>query len=231
MFTIFSAGIAPGIALLSFFYLKEKYKPEPILMVLRTFIIGVLLVFPVMVLQFGIHEEMVVPSWVDAFLVSSLLEEFFKWFLLYFAAYQHIDFNDPYDGIIYGVSISLGFATAENVLYLFSNGVETAMYRAMLPVPSHALFGVIMGYYLSRGKSSEKGSIKRLFILASLFIPILFHGFYDYILFAFMQKRWLLYMLPFMAFLWWLGLRKIKYAQVASERKYRNAHTQNKTIL
>ncbi|MCF6137599.1 glutamic-type intramembrane protease PrsW [Pseudalkalibacillus berkeleyi] len=221
MITIFSAGIAPGVALLSFFYLKEKYKPEPIIMVMRTFIIGVLLVFPVMVLQFGIHEELFVAPWVDAFLVSGMLEEFFKWFLLYFAAYQHIDFNDPYDGIIYGVSISLGFATAENVLHLFSNGVETAMFRAMFPVSSHALFGVIMGYYLSRGKSAIHAHSKRWFIIGSLFIPILFHGFYDYIIFSFIQKRWILFILPFMVFLWWLGLRKIKYAQVVSEQNYR----------
>ncbi|WP_349407589.1 glutamic-type intramembrane protease PrsW [Pseudalkalibacillus sp. SCS-8] len=220
MFTILSAGIAPGVALLSFFYLKEKYKPEPILMVLRTFIIGILLVFPVMVLQFGIHEELFVPAWVDAFLVSGMLEEFFKWFLLYFAAYQHIDFDDPYDGIIYGVSISLGFATAENVLYLLSNGVETAMYRALLPVSSHALFGVTMGYYLSRGKSARSLQRKRIFIFISVLIPIIFHGFYDYIIFSFMEGEWIFFMLPFMVFLWWLGLRKIKYAQRISEQRY-----------
>ncbi|WP_408006551.1 glutamic-type intramembrane protease PrsW [Pseudalkalibacillus sp. A8] len=219
MFTVISAGIAPGLALLSFFYLKEKYKPEPILMVLRTFIIGVLLVFPVMVLQFGIYEELQVTGWIDAFFVSGFLEEFFKWFLLYFAAYQHIDFNDPYDGIIYGVSISLGFATAENVLYLLANGIETAMIRALLPVPSHALFGVIMGYYLSRGKSSEKVYSKRLFLISSLLVPIFFHGFYDYIILSLMQK-WMVFMLPFMIFLWWLGLRKIKYAQGVSQENY-----------
>ncbi|MGP4082176.1 glutamic-type intramembrane protease PrsW [Pseudalkalibacillus sp. R45] len=219
MFTVISAGIAPGLALLSFFYLKEKYKPEPILMVLRTFIIGILLVFPVMVLQFGIYEEMQVAEWADAFIVSGFFEEFFKWFLLYFTAYQHIEFNEPYDGIIYGVSLSLGFATAENVLYLFTNGVETALMRALLPVPSHALFGVIMGYYLSRGKSSDNKRVKQSFILASLVVPIFFHGFYDYIILSLM-KKWVLVMLPFMIFLWWLGLRKIKYAQDMSQENH-----------
>ncbi|WLD91850.1 glutamic-type intramembrane protease PrsW [Alkalihalobacillus sp. AL-G] len=221
MFTLISAGIAPGIALMSFFYLKDKYEPEPILMVVRTFLFGILLVFPVMVLQFGIHEEMLIPDWVDAFFVSSLLEEFLKWFLLYFAAYQQIEFNDPYDGIIYGASISLGFATAENVLFLFANGIETAMLRAFLPVQCHALFGVMMGYYLSRAKFTDSFKMKRKYIIYSLFIPILYHGLYDYII-LYHIKRWIYIMFPFMLFLWWLGLRKVKHAQHASKNIYSN---------
>ncbi|WP_257347743.1 glutamic-type intramembrane protease PrsW [Pseudalkalibacillus decolorationis] len=219
MFTLISAGMAPGIALLSFFYLKDKYEPEPIFMVVRTFLFGILLVFPVMVLQFGIHEELMVTDWVDAFVVSGVLEEFFKWFLLYFAAYQQIEFNDPYDGIIYGTSIALGFATAENVLFLFANGIDTAMLRAILPVPCHALIGVMMGYYLSRGKFSNLAKRKRIFLVYSLVIPILLHGFYDYILLYHVQ-RWIYIMLPFMLFLWWLGLRKVKHAQQASRKVF-----------
>lgn len=37
MFAILSAGIAPGFALLSYFYLKDEYDAEPVIDVLRTF--------------------------------------------------------------------------------------------------------------------------------------------------------------------------------------------------
>src|SRR5690606_27848655 len=81
---------------------------------------------------------------------ESIMEEFFKWFILFIAIYKHADFDEPYDGIVYGTSISLGFATVENILFLTANGIEFAIGRALLPVSSHAIFGVLMGYYLGK---------------------------------------------------------------------------------
>ncbi|MGG0740194.1 glutamic-type intramembrane protease PrsW [Niallia taxi] len=223
MLAILSAGIAPGLALLSYFYLKDQYESEPIGLVLRAFITGALLVFPIMFIQYVLRVEEAVPSnLLNSFITTSLLEEFFKWFILFFTAYQHIEFDEPYDGIIYGVSISLGFATVENILYLVANGVEYALGRALLPVSSHALFGVIMGYYIGKGKfTMPKGK----WIFYSLVIPFILHGIYDYILT--MQKNWLLFITPFMLFLWWLGLRKVKIARELSREhvnKYMNAN-------
>jgi RsiW-degrading membrane proteinase PrsW (M82 family) len=211
MFAVISAGIAPGIALLSFFYLKDQYESEPISMVVRTFIFGALLVFPVMVLQFGFREELLIPSWADAYIIAGLLEEFFKWFILFYTAYQHMKFNDLYDGIVYSVAVSLGFATVENVLYLFAHGLEAAIGRALLPVSSHALYGVIMGYYLGKGKFSRNRRHKTSWLCLSLVAPVLLHGTYNYILLSLLTD-WLFIMIPFMAFLWWLGLRKVKLA-------------------
>ncbi|MDL0435732.1 glutamic-type intramembrane protease PrsW [Niallia sp. SS-2023] len=223
MLAILSAGIAPGLALLSYFYLKDQYESEPIALVFRAFITGALLVFPIMFIQYVLRVEEAVPSHLlNSFVTTSLLEEFFKWFILFFTAYQHIEFDEPYDGIIYGVSISLGFATVENILYLVANGVEYALGRALLPVSSHALFGVIMGYYLGKGKFTMP---KSKWIFYSLIVPFILHGIYDYILTF--QKNWLLFITPFMLFLWWLGLRKVKMARELSREhvsKYMNAN-------
>ncbi|UPO86437.1 glutamic-type intramembrane protease PrsW [Niallia sp. Man26] len=223
MLAILSAGIAPGLALLSYFYLKDQYESEPIALVFRAFITGALLVFPIMFIQYVLRVEEAVPSHLlNSFVTTSLLEEFFKWFILFFTAYQHIEFDEPYDGIIYGVSISLGFATVENILYLVANGVEYALGRALLPVSSHALFGVIMGYYLGKGKFTMP---KSKWIFYSLIVPFILHGIYDYILTF--QKNWLLFITPFMLFLWWLGLRKVKMARELSREhvsKYMKAN-------
>ena len=129
-----------------------------------------------------------------------------------FAIYQHIAFDEPYDGIVYGASVSLGFATMENTLYLIANGVEHAFTRAILPVSSHALFGVIMGFYLGKAKfSAEKENIIFYCIHRSFFL----HGVYDFILMT--QKMWVYWMLPFMMYLWWFGLRKVKRARILSD--------------
>jgi RsiW-degrading membrane proteinase PrsW (M82 family) len=212
MIAIISAGIAPGLALLSYFYLKDQYDAEPIYMVLRSFIFGALLVFPIMFIQYILEVEAVFPSKILFTIVAvGFLEEFFKWFILFFTIYQHVHFDEHYDGIVYGVSLSLGFATLENILYLFANGVEFAFGRAILPVSSHALFGVLMGYYLGKGKFSNVVHRKK-WILLSCIIPIFLHSLYDSILISYMNWRYII--LPFMLFLWWFALHKAKKARV-----------------
>lgn len=129
--------------------------------------------------------------------------------MLLIAIYNHVEFDDPYDGILYGASISLGFATIENVLYLLSFGLDTAFMRALLPVSSHALFGVVMGYYYGRAKFSKLAKTKEMIAMA-LCAPVVLHILYNTIL-SF-KGHWIYLMIPFMLFLWWFGLRKVKLA-------------------
>jgi len=225
MLGILSAGIAPGLALLSYFYLKDEYEPEPVSFVFRTFLYGVLLVFPIMFIQHVLETEHLLKSdLLDAFFGSGILEEFFKWFILFYLIYQHVEFDEPFDGIVYGVSVSLGFATVENIFYLVANGIEHAMTRALLPVSSHALFGVIMGFYLGKAKFT-KGN-KAQWILLSLLLPILLHGSYDFILIS--LENWLYIILPFMVFLWWFGLRKVKKAKILSANHFKKQYPEQK---
>ncbi|HYK73050.1 MAG TPA: glutamic-type intramembrane protease PrsW [Pseudoneobacillus sp.] len=227
MLAILSAGIAPGLALLSYFYLKDEYETEPISVVFKTFIFGALLVFPLMFIQYIFQTEMVFQSkWLNAFVASSLMEEFFKWFILFYTVYKHVSFDEPYDGIVYGAAVSLGFASVENILYLVANGFGHAIGRALLPVSSHALFGVIMGFYLGKGKFSFNQNRKWLFL--SLFFPFILHGTYDFILLS--ETNWVYYIIPFMIFLWWLGLRKVKKARLLTSKHIENKLKFQKTL-
>lgn len=215
MLGIVSAGIAPGLALLCYFYLRDQFGTEPIRLVFRTFLFGSLIVFPIMFIQYILKTENIIISHVsEAFFSTGFIEESLKWFVIYYTAFLHVHFDEPYDGIVYGASASLGFATTENIMYLVANGLEFAIGRALLPVSSHALFGVIMGYYLGKAKfSTDK---KQRWLWLSLIVPILLHGIYDYILLS--QTYWIYVMLPFMIFLWWLGLRKVKEAHILSAK-------------
>jgi protease PrsW len=217
MLSVISAAVAPAIALLSFFYLKDKYETEPLSLVVKVYVFGVLLVFPVMVIQFGIKEELHVSLFNEAFLTGGLLEEFLKWFLVYYGAYLHEEFNEPYDGIVYASALSLGFASLENIFYLYTFGIEQALMRAVLPVSGHALFGVIMGYYLGKGKFSV-GRTRLLFLALSLAVPVVLHGTFNFLLLS-ETKYIFFYMVPFMLFLWWFALRKVRMAN-SSLKKY-----------
>ncbi|MFD0867754.1 Protease prsW [Chlamydia abortus] len=216
--SLLTAAIAPGMALLVYFYLKDRYDPEPVHMVARMFLFGALLVFPTMVLQralvLGLGESPVLYS----FVYSAGVEEFFKWFVLYFVLYKHAFFDEPYDGIVYSVAVSAGFATVENVFYALLNFVTFSdlLLRALLPVSGHALFGVSMGYHLGRAKFSQQR--EKRFLLFAICIPILYHGLFDYILL--LRTNWMFLIAVFMVFLWVRSLRKVRKANDRSSRRH-----------
>jgi protease PrsW len=212
-----AAGLAPGLALLCYFYLKDKYDQEPLSVVAKVFFSGALLVFPIMFIHYVLDtENLIASSIIESFITVGLLEEFFKWFILYNMVYSHLVFDKPYDGIIYSSAVSLGFASAENILYLFANGLELAYSRALLPVSSHAIFGIIMGYYLGKAKFSSSPPLR--WILLSLVIPTLLHGGYTYILLT--VEDWLLPIVFYMAFLWFLGIRKFRLGTLTEKNHH-----------
>lgn len=201
MLSTLGAAIAPGIALMSYFYLKDKYETEPLHMVVKSFILGMLLVFPVMLVQYVFQEEISLGNFLRSYVLTGFFEEFFKWMIIYYTAYRHTEFDEPYDGIVYATAVSLGFATTENLFYLWDKGLSAAFYRAILPVSSHGLFGVIMGYYFGRAKFPLVSSKKRYYLLTSLLVPIFLHGTYDFIL-TIGESSWIWLMVPFMILLW-----------------------------
>jgi RsiW-degrading membrane proteinase PrsW (M82 family) len=210
-FSLLMAAIAPGITLLAYFYLKDLYESEPISMVSRMFILGILTVFPTMVVQRGFVLGLGENPLLFAFGISAGIEEFIKWFLVYFLIYRNSSIKQPYDGIVYATAVSLGFATLENVLFswIYQPSMSTLLFRALLPVSGHALFGVVMGYYLGKAKSSS--THERKFVTYALFIPIFWHGSFDYIL-GQANHYWLWLIAPFMFILWVRSIRKVNRA-------------------
>src|SRR5699024_1610425 len=114
-----------------------------------------------------------------------------------------------YDGIVYAVSISLGFATVENIIYVLVHGIEFALTRALFPVTSHALFGVVMGYDYGKAKMYESKRVLK--IQLALFIMLVFHGNDNNIL-EIVVSDWFFVMIPFMILLWAYGLHRMKSA-------------------
>ncbi|MCP3032703.1 intramembrane metalloprotease PrsW [Halobacillus sp. A1] len=218
---IFTAAIAPAVALMTFIYFSKRIELEPLPLIVRMFILGAILVFPLMFIQYAFETEGLLQEPVlKSIFLAGLLEEFFKWFFLLFVAYRHAAFDHHYDGIIYGVAISLGFATLENIIYIFANGIEIALLRAVFPVSSHALFGVMMGYYM--GEAKFKVSKKKFALALALVIPFSLHSLYDYFI---VKSNWLIYIAPFMIILWVVGVRKIKIANRHHE-KLLNSYTE-----
>ncbi|MNZ76510.1 Protease PrsW [compost metagenome] len=226
-FSIATAAVAPGIALLTYFYLKDKYDAEPLHMVIKVFCLGFLIVLPVMIVQRGLSMWLGDGSLVTAFAISAGVEEALKWFVLFHMIYNHTEFDEPYDGILYAAAISLGFASVENVIFALAShaSISTMLIRALLPVSGHAMFGVMMGYYLGRAKFST-GWKSRKFLIYSLVLPMFWHGVYDWVL-ENVTQYWLWYIVPLMAFLWYGGIGKMYRANNRSPFRLTGAGRQD----
>ncbi|MFC5531716.1 glutamic-type intramembrane protease PrsW [Cohnella yongneupensis] len=214
--SVLAAAIAPGIALLAYFYWKDRYDAEPLPMIVKLFLTGALIVLPIMIVQRGLTMMWGESPFTFSFVISAGVEEFFKWFVLYHIIFNHTEFDEPYDGIVYAVAVSLGFATLENVLYAFLQPAtfHTLMIRALLPVSGHALFGVFMGYSLGRAKFST-GRKVRLHLWLALLLPLLWHGIYDYLMMS-VSQTWIWLVVPFMFLLWFGSIRHVNRANAIS---------------
>ncbi|TVY04542.1 glutamic-type intramembrane protease PrsW [Cohnella terricola] len=220
LISVLAAAIIPGIALLAYFYWKDRYDAEPIPIVVKMFLTGALIVVPIMIVQRSLVIWWGENPFTYSFIISAGVEEFFKWFVLYHIIYNHTVFDEPYDGIVYAVAVSLGFATLENVLYAFLQPATfgSLMIRALLPVSGHALFGVFMGYSLGKAKFSVGRSVK-VHLWLALLLPIAWHGVYDY-LFLTVPSTWVWLAVPFMFLLWFRGMRMVNSANAISPFRF-----------
>ncbi|WJY28611.1 MULTISPECIES: glutamic-type intramembrane protease PrsW [Sporosarcina] len=219
MFILFTVAIAPSLALFSYLYLRKEITQEPSRALFQAFVYGAVMTFPILFIQHVFLEEHVLANgFLHNTLFTGAIEEFFKWLVLLIFLYNNFEFDDAYDGILFGASVSLGFATVENILFLFTFGLDTAFIRALLPVSSHALFGVVMGYYYGRSKFAP-GERRNRYLALAFLLPFLLHVTYNAILEI--HDLWLYLMIPFMLFLWWFGLTRVKYAHVFALRQAR----------
>ena len=164
---MFLTGLAllPAIALVVWIYRQDKVEKEPRGLLWKIFLFGVLSVIPAMILEIILDEVFLV--FVDAdtlcyvildnFIGVALIEEVCKMKAAKWAAWKHPAFNYKFDAIVYCVTSALGFAAIENVLYCMDGDIGTAVTRALLSVPSHAIDGVIMGYFFGVAKEAELG--------------------------------------------------------------------------
>jgi RsiW-degrading membrane proteinase PrsW (M82 family)/ribosomal protein S18 acetylase RimI-like enzyme len=186
---LLALAIAPGLAICLFIFHRDAYNREPKRNLLFSFFLGACSIITAIVIE-GIFKEIppktISGTAVTAFLVVALTEELGKFVVLRYYAYSRKSFDEPLDGIVYSVMISMGFATLENVLYVTKyagsgQGYQIAFLRMFTAVPAHATFGVLMGYYV--GKAKFDAVNRTGLLLAGLFSAVLFHGAYDYCLF------------------------------------------------
>ena len=180
--------ILPSLAILFYFIYSDKFK-EPRKIIIITFLLGVLITIPAgylnhYVMEFFENNNRVNNALIGGFFAGGLVEESLKFLVFYFYVLKEKAFNEPMDAIVYGVVVSLGFATLENYDYVFRiaeeyemSPLDMAIGRAFTAVPLHALCGVIMGFYFGMYAFVSGGKNLSL----ALIVPYIFHGTYNFL--------------------------------------------------
>ncbi|TCO74841.1 PrsW family intramembrane metalloprotease [Marinisporobacter balticus] len=223
---LFVIAISPGLALALGIYLTDRYDREPVDLLIKVFLLGALAVIPTafverMLVSFNIFGGVLAAAY-TAFIVAGFTEEFFKRAVVLKTAYRHSAFDEKLDGIVYAVFSALGFATVENVMYVvfrFAANPYIGLYRGILSVPAHMLFGVTMGYYLSLSKFADDEKMRRSYLKRALIVPVMLHGIFDFILMAKIPTL-MIFFIPFVIYLWIINLRRLNEYTKESRRTY-----------
>ncbi len=184
-------AITPAVSIAYAVYLSDRYDKEPIALLFKTFVFGALSVIPTIVVEKLLTTINMLPGLIGvaftAFVVAGFTEEYFKRLVVLKLMCKNKYFDEKLDGIVYAVFSALGFATVENIMYVafrYSYNSYIGLYRGVLSVPAHAIFGVTMGYYLSLSKFASTKERAKANLRKSLYMPMLLHGVFDFILMA-----------------------------------------------
>jgi RsiW-degrading membrane proteinase PrsW (M82 family) len=209
---LLTVAIGPALFWLLYFYRKDKYEPEPLSWIVKIFLLGALIVIPIAI------GESIAGIFVSEFavfvIVAPIIEEGGKYFVVKRYVYNTSEFNEPVDGIIYAIAAALGFASLENIFYVFSIPLTematlsaVVFFRAILSVPGHALFSSIWGHSLGIVKFGNPRDASKIIIIG-LAGAIVFHALFNYLLMDSLGLAVLL--LIVIPFLWWLVHRNIR---------------------
>jgi RsiW-degrading membrane proteinase PrsW (M82 family) len=179
MSLLFLTTIAPSVILIYYFYASDKYK-EPISTIIKITFYGILICFPAI---YGNQFASSIVGWdMATYTGVPIVEEGLKFIIFYKFVCSSKDYDEPMDAIVYAVCISLGFATLENIMYVYNASSSAAMYVAILrgltAVPAHALFGLTMGLMFINYSFIKKSNQN---LIMCFIYPALMHAAYNFL--------------------------------------------------
>lgn len=187
--TVFLAAVIPAVVLVIYIYAKDD-RPEPVGQLVKAFLLGalsaplsLLVSKPLAILGYYSNDAVgLIESFRIAFFGAALPEELAKMFVLWLFLRRNRHFDEYFDGLVYAACVGMGFAALENVMYLFDGGEDWQLVgrmRALMAVPGHFLFAMLMGYYYSLAHFSNNAVARSRYYTLSLVAPIVAHCAYD----------------------------------------------------
>lgn len=184
------AALLPALLLIYYIFRRDQLNPEPKWQLVKGFFFGVASACLVLMVFAGcesLQDESPITlgnAIFQAFCYAAIPEELSKFLMLWLLVRRNKFFDENIDGVVYSVCVGMGFAGAENILYLISNfdyWVYVGISRALISVPCHFFLAVAMGYYYSLAHFGDT-THKRKNLCLAIVVPILMHGVFDSVL-------------------------------------------------
>ncbi len=190
-----AGGVLPALAWLWFWRREDSAHPEPRRLIALAFLAGMATVAVVIPM-----ERFVQPYLKDAtipflmiggqtlvFTAWSFIEEIMKFLAARWTVLKRRDNDEPIDPVIYMVTVALGFAAAENTLFLlspiggegFAQTFITGNLRFIGATLLHVLSSAVIGVALALSFYSSK-RIKRRYMAYGVILACLLHSAFNF---------------------------------------------------
>lgn len=213
-------AVAPPVAFLVYILRRDREEPEPLGLVLKMLLLGCLSVIPAIIIELlfaGLPvftRPGVAGAALSSFLLVAPVEEAVKLLTVLLFVWKNENFNQRGDGIIYTGTVAIGFAMAENLLYVLDRGWVIGVLRAVTSIPSHTFTGVLMGYFVGAAKFASSRAGRARCLVTGFLVAWLFHGAYN--TFALSGTAAALLVVPLVVALFILGSRYLGKGMVIS---------------
>jgi protease PrsW len=180
----FLFGLIPALFWLWFWLREDRRKPEPLLLIIITFIAGMAVVPAALPLQ---KVAIDIYSGANVMFAWVVVEEVLKYAAALLVIFWNRAVDEPIDFIIYMITIALGFAALENALFVlaplslneYTTVAVTGSFRflgaSLLHVLASATIGVFLAFAFYKSITT-----KLLFGTFGLFIAILLHAIFNF---------------------------------------------------
>ena len=185
-------AIVPGILLFLAVWKFDTVEKESPALLAKLFVFGALAILAAILLRtLGVHAFTPVfkdnrGTWfvfVDSFVLTALIEEGAKFLVLKLTTWKNKEFNYTFDAIVYAVCVSVGFVTAENIVYLIKYRGAIEPMKLILPIFAQIIISIFMGYYYGLAKlKSASGNVKesKTHMIEAFLVPYILHGMFEF---------------------------------------------------
>ncbi len=179
-------GVVPTILWLVFWLREDRFKPEPLWLLILTFLAGAFSIFIAFPLEAFIKGFGVVG--LEKIFSFAVVEELVKFMVVSFVIYQSSYLDEPIDYAIYLITGALGFASIENVMFLLNPSLQTDIsfiievgtLRFLGATVLHSLLAATLGIII--GLAFYKSQLrKRIHLVFGLGFVIILHTIFNYI--------------------------------------------------
>ena len=197
LWVVLLTGIIPTVLWLFFWLREDRFQPEPRGLLILTFIAGALAVFLVLPLEQFVKSLGVIGT--EKIFIFAAAEEFVKFGVVFLIDFNSSYLDEPIDYAIYLITGALGFATAENVLFLVEPSlqndisfiIETGTLRFLGASIYHSVLAAILGLTIGF-VFYKKRSTKILFGALGLGIVIILHTLFNSFIIKYVEINGLL---------------------------------------